>query len=53
MDVVVEESETEYPSFSMKKKRANDIARVKRSDSGFDQVIDQVLDQNRERSRTP
>mgnify|MGYP001626723756 CR=1 FL=1 len=49
MDVVVEESETEYPSFSMKKR--GEHKQVKRSDSEFDQVVDQVLEENK--SHTP
>lgn len=40
MPVVMEESETEFPSFSMKKKGG---AELKRNDSAFDSVIDSVL----------
>jgi len=48
MDVVVEESETEYPSFSMKKKGE---PKLKRNDSEFDKVVDQVI--GKSRSPTP
>lgn len=46
MPEVVEESETEYPSFSQNKK-------IKRQDSEFDKVIDSVLNENRDRSKSP
>ena len=39
MPVVLEESETEYPSFSQKKAKGG----LKRGDSEFDEVIDNVL----------
>lgn len=45
MPVVAEESETEYPSFSMKKKGA--ARDLKRGDSEFDEVIDSVLAENK------
>lgn len=44
MPAIAEESETEYPSFSQK------LPKFGREDSEFDQVIDSVLAQNRDKS---
>ena len=44
MGVIFEESESEYPSFNMKKKP------YAKGDSEFEQVIDKVLKENREKS---
>jgi len=47
LPVVLEESETEFPSFSMKK-RGDARPNLKRGDSEFDEVIDQVLEENKQ-----
>ena len=49
MPVVEEESEAEYPSFDQKKNRKN----WQRNDSEFDKVINEVLEENKERSKSP
>mmetsp|Transcript_36636 Transcript_36636/g.48107 ORF Transcript_36636/g.48107 Transcript_36636/m.48107 type:complete len:96 (+) Transcript_36636:3043-3330(+) len=53
MPVVLEESETEYPSFSMKKRGGGAAAKqnLRRGDSEFDEVIDQVLEDNKNVAR--
>ena len=45
MPVVVEESETEFPSFSMKKRGG--AADIKGGDTEFDKVINTVLEENK------
>jgi len=51
MPVVLEESETEYPSFSMKKRGQAGKRNLARGDSEFDEVIDQVLEENKNAAR--
>ena len=52
MPAIFEESETEYPSFSMKKRGGDGANRnLGRGDSEFDDVIDQVLEENKNAGR--
>jgi len=44
MGVIFEESETDYPSFNMKKKP------FLKNESEFEQVIDSILNENKEKS---
>lgn len=49
MPIVAEESETDLPSFAMKKKGADRKQKVR--ESAFDEIIDQVLEENKNAKR--